>query len=107
VWLLRDPFSLGSLQNFSADHHTRITFFATGVELLPGETASGLVVRLEDNQNRIYPLVVEDVRKVPGFEWLTQIVVRLPDSIESEGDFRISLTLRGVTGNKPVVTIVR
>jgi PHD/YefM family antitoxin component YafN of YafNO toxin-antitoxin module len=107
VWLLRDPFSLGSLQNFSADHHTRITFFATGVELLPGETASALVVRLEDNQNRIYPLVVEDVRKVPGFEWLTQIVVRLPDSIESEGDFRISLTLRGVTGNKPVVTIVR
>jgi len=107
VWLLRNPFSLGSLQNFSADHHTRIMFFATGVDLLPGENPSALVVQLEDNQNRIYPLVVEDVRKVPNFDWLSQIVVRLPDAIESEGDFRISLTLRGVTGNKPVVTIVR
>lgn len=107
VWLLRDPFSLGSLQDFSADHHTRIMFFATGVDLLPGENPASLVVQLEDNQNRIYPLVVEDVRKVPNFDWLTQIVVRLPDSIDSEGDFRISLTLRGVTGNKPVVTILR
>jgi hypothetical protein len=107
VWLLRDPFSLGSLQNFSADHHTRILVFATGVDLLPGENASALVVRLEDNQNRIYPLVVEDLRKVPNFDWLSQIVVRLPDTIDSEGDFRISLTLRGVIGNKPVVTIVR
>ena len=107
VWLLRDPFSLRSVQNFSADHHTRIMFFATGVDLLPGENASALVAQLEDNQNRIYPLVVEDVRKVPNFDWLSQIVVRLPDSIESEGDFRISLTLRGVTGNKPVITIHR
>jgi hypothetical protein len=107
VWLLRDPFSLGSLQNFSADRRTRITFFATGIDLLPGDNTSTLVVQLEDNQNRIYPLVVEDVRKVPNFDWLSQIVVRLPNAIESEGDFRISLTLRGVTGNKPVITIVR
>ena len=81
--------------------------FATGVDLLPGENLSALVVQLEDNQNRIYPLVVEDVRKVPNFDWLSQLVVRLPDAIDSEGDFRISLTLRGVTGNKPVVTIFR
>ncbi|MCA1578725.1 MAG: PQQ-dependent sugar dehydrogenase [Acidobacteria bacterium] len=107
VWLLRDPFSLGSLQNFSADGRTRIMFFATGVDLLPGDNASAVVVQLEDNQNRIYPLVVEDVRKVPNFDWLSQIVVRLPDAIDSEGDFRISLTLRGVTGNKPLITIVR
>jgi glucose/arabinose dehydrogenase len=113
VWFLRDPFSLGSQQNFSADHHTRIVLFATGVDLLPGENAltgqnaSVLVVQLEDNQNHIYPLVVEDVRKVPNFDWLSQIVVRLPDTIDTEGDFRISLTLRGVTGNKPVVTIFR
>jgi hypothetical protein len=113
VWFLRDPFSLGSQQNFSADHHTRIVLFATGVDLLPGENAltgqnaSVLVVQLDDNQNHIYPLVVEDVRKVPNFDWLSQIVVRLPDTIDTEGDFRISLTLRGVTGNKPVVTIFR
>jgi hypothetical protein len=51
-------------------------------------------------------LVVEDVRKVPNFDWLSQIVVRLPDSIDTEGDFRLSLTVRGITGNKPLISIV-
>jgi len=107
VVLLRDPFSLGNLHNFSSDQRTRILLFATGIELLPDETASAIMVRLEDNQNRIYPLVVEDVRKVPNFDWLSQIVVKLPDSIDSEGDFHISITFRGVTGNKPVIGIIK
>jgi hypothetical protein len=34
-------------------------------------------------------------------------VVKLPDSIELEGDYRISLTFRGTTGNKPSISIVR
>jgi len=81
--------------------------FATGIELLPTESASAIAVQLEDNQNRIYPLVVEDVRKVPNFDWLSQIVVKLPASIDSEGDFRISITFRGTTGNKPLIGIIR
>ena len=28
----------------------------------------------------VYPLTVEFVGKVPGFDWLTKIVVRLPDN---------------------------
>jgi hypothetical protein len=64
-----------------------------------------VLVQLEDNQNHIYPLIVEDIRKVPTLDWLSQIVVKLPDSIASEGDFRISITFRGATGNKPVKQI--
>ena len=107
VWGMRDPFPLGNTQNFSSDQRTRIMLFATGIELNSSETSSSVLVQLEDTQNRIYPLVVEDVRKVPNLDWLTQIVVKLPDSIEVEGDFRISLTFRGVTGNKPLIRIVR
>ena len=81
--------------------------FATGIELQAGESPSSVVVQLEDSQNRIYPLVVEDIRKVPNLDWLSQIVVKLPDSIETEGDFRITLTFRGTTGNKPAIRIVR
>ena len=56
VWSLRDPFSLGNPFNFSSDQRTRIMLFATGIELLPGESPSAVVVQLEDSQNHIYPL---------------------------------------------------
>ena len=107
VWSMRDPFALENSLNLSSDQRTRIMLFATGIELLPGESPSAVVVQLEDSQNRIYPLVVEDIRKVPNLDWLSQIVVKLPDSIETEGDFRITLTFRGTTGNKPLIAIVR
>ncbi|HEY8411955.1 MAG TPA: PQQ-dependent sugar dehydrogenase [Pyrinomonadaceae bacterium] len=104
VTMLRDPFSLTNDHNFSLDHRTRIMLFVTGIEILP--SLSSVQVQLQDNQNRVYPLSVEDVRQVPGFESLAQIVVRLPDSIQADGDFNISVTFRGVTGNRPLVTIV-
>jgi len=52
-------------------------------------------------------LVVEDIRKVPGLDSLSQVVVRLPDTIDAPGDFRVSLTFRGVSGNRALITIVR
>jgi hypothetical protein len=107
VLLKRDPFPLANIHNFSLDQRTRIAVFVQGVELNSTETPSSVLVQLEDNQNHIYPLVVEDVRKVPNFDWLSQIVVKLPDSIDSEGDFRITITFRGATGNKPLIRITK
>ena len=104
--LIRDPFRLGNIHNLSLDQRTRIMLFATGIELNSSEGLSSVLVQLEDTQNRIYPLVVEDIRKVPNFDF-SQIVVKLPDAIDTEGDFRISLTFRGSTGNKPVIRILR
>ena len=103
---VRDPFALDDVWNFSSDHHTRVTLFATGIELLPTESASSVVVQLEDNQNHAVSLVVEDIRKVPNFDWLSQIVVRLPDSIATPGDYRISVTFRGTTGDRALISIV-
>src|ERR1051325_9209645 len=107
VWMMREPFPLGNFLNLSSDQHTRITLFATGIELTPGEGPSDLTVQAQDSQNRVYPLIVEDVRKDPNFDWLSQIVVRLPDSIESDGDFQISITFRGTVGNKALISMVR
>ena len=79
--------------------------FASGIaDRLPSESVS---VQIVDVLNRSYPLVVEDVRKVPNFDWLTQIVVKLPDSIDIQGDYRISLTFRGTTGNNAAISIIR
>ncbi|HEV8427367.1 MAG TPA: PQQ-dependent sugar dehydrogenase [Pyrinomonadaceae bacterium] len=107
VTLMGEPFPLTTIHNFSLDQRTRIVLFATGVDLMTNESASAITVQIDDLLNRSYPLVVEDVRKVPNFDWLTQIVVKLPDSIELEGDYRISITFRGTTGNKPSISIVR
>jgi len=98
---LRDPFRLENPFNFSSDQHTRIMIFAIGIE------PSGVAVQLEDSHNHVYQLVVEDIRKVPNVDWLSQIVVKLPDSIDSDGDHSISLTFRGTTSNKPSISIIR
>ncbi len=105
--LLREPFPLTNIHNFSLDQRTRVVLLASGIDLLPNESASAITVQIEDLLNRSYPLVVEDVRKVPNFDGFTQIVVRLPESIDLEGDYRISITFRGTTGNKPSIAIVR
>jgi len=104
VTMLGEPFPLTTIHNFSLDQRTRVVFFASGIDLMPGESVT---VQIEDFLNRSYPLVVEDVRKVPNFDWLTQIVVKLPDSIEIQGDYRLSLTFRGTTGPKASLTILR
>jgi uncharacterized repeat protein (TIGR01451 family) len=108
VTMVGEPFRLSNLHNFSSDHRTRVMLFATGIELLPGEDPSAVVVHLEDPRfNQTFSLLVEDIRKVPGFDSLFQIIVRLPDSPDSEGEFLLSLTFRGVTGNKALVNIIR
>jgi uncharacterized repeat protein (TIGR01451 family) len=107
VLMLREPFSLENVFNFSSDRRTRIMLFASGIDLVPGENSSAVVVQVEDSQHHVHQLVVEDIRKVPGFDSLSQIVVRLPDSIETEGDYLISLSFHGVTGNKALISIVR
>jgi len=42
--MLREPFPLVNLLNFSADQRTRIMFFASGIELSPGQNFSAVVV---------------------------------------------------------------
>jgi hypothetical protein len=106
VTMLGEPFSLGNIFNFSSDQRTRLMLVATGIDLLPGESFSSVTVQLEDTEHRIYPLVVEDIRKLPDFPF-SQITVKLPDSISLEGDHQISLTYHGVTSNKPLINVIR
>jgi hypothetical protein len=106
VTMVREPFSLRNIFNFSSDQRTRLMLFATGIDLLPGESFSSVTVQLEDTEHRIYPLAVEDIRKLPNLPF-SQITVKLPDSISLEGDHQISLIFHGVTSNKPLITIVR
>jgi hypothetical protein len=105
VTFARDPFPVVTRLNFSLDQRTRVMFFATQVELAPGESASVVTARAEDAQQRTYPLVVEYVGTVPTLYWMTQVIVKLPDELEGAGDVRVSLSLRGATSNKAVINI--
>jgi lysophospholipase L1-like esterase len=105
VTLVRDPFSVFTTQNFSADGRTRVTLFAANVSLLPGENASAITAQAEDSQRRFYPLTIEYVGKVPNIEALTQVIVKLPGELASGGEVWISLNLRGANSNKALINI--
>lgn len=79
--------------------------FATGLELMPGESISVVTAQAEDSAQRIYPLTVEYVGKVPNFDWLTQVNVRLADGLAGAGDVLVSVSVRGAVSNKVIVTI--
>ena len=71
----RDPFPFAQLINFGADARTRVMLFAQNVALLPGETAADLTAAAEDAAHNVYPLTVERVDPVPGFDWMSSVVV--------------------------------
>lgn len=79
--------------------------FAVNVELKPEEDASVITAQAEDSQQRIFPLPVEYAGTVPSFNWLTQINVRLTDELESAGDIRVSIRVRGVSSNTALISI--
>ncbi len=102
---VRDPFSLTTAHNFSADGRTRVMLFAVNLKLLPGEDASALNAQGEDSQQRAFALPVEFVGAVPSFDWLTQVNVKLPDGLAGAGDVWVSVTLRGETSNKVLIRV--
>jgi reprolysin-like metallo-peptidase family M12B len=105
VTFTRDPFPLTTGSNFSLDQRTRVTLFALGLDLLPGEDISVVTAQVEDAGHKIYPQKVEYVGKVPGFDWLTQVVIRLPDDFLNSGDVLVSVGLRGTVSNKAIIGI--
>jgi len=97
----RDPFPFTQLIPFSTDARTRVMLFAQNVQLLPGETASALNATAEDAAHNVYPLTVERVDPLPGFEWMSAVVVRLNDQMSnSTGEVLVGVTLRDVSSNR-------
>ncbi len=105
ILMTRDPFSLNSAINFGGDGRTRITLFIANARLQPGDDASVITALLEDSQQTVYPLTVEHVGPVPSFDWLTQVIVKLPEQIGSAGEFRVSVSIRGSESDKPIVNL--
>jgi CSLREA domain-containing protein len=101
----REPFTLRAPFNLSSDTRRRVAFFAWLLFLEPGENASAVTAQAEDDQGVVYPLVVESVVTLDP-NWLTQVVVRLPDAVAgTPRDLWVTITLRGATSNKAIIKI--
>jgi hypothetical protein len=97
----RDPFPVTQVLPFGADARTRVMLFAQNVELLPGETPAALTATAEDAAHNVYALTVERVDRVPGFEWMSSVVVRLSDRMtDSTGEVLVAVTLHGLQSNR-------
>lgn len=103
--LLGEPFPLTMPVAFSADSRTRLILFAMNLDLLAGESAKALTADVEDASKNRYVLTVEDVRPVPGFEWMSAITVRLADNLGDTGDVLLRINLHGVASNRVRVAI--
>lgn len=99
------PFTLASSVNWGGDGGTRVSLFVSGLNLLPGDNASSLVVTGEDEQGTIHTLPVEHMGALPDADNVTQIIVKLPQvSVPVELTVRVSL--RGTLTNKGYVRVV-
>ncbi|MCU1264854.1 MAG: hypothetical protein JWM21_1172 [Acidobacteria bacterium] len=106
VNLTRDPFPIINRRNFSADQRTRVTLFVDNLNLLAGENAAAINVQAEDPAQHVYALPVEYFGKVPNYDWLTQVTVKLPDELTNAATVSLSITVRGSVSNKAVIRIV-
>lgn len=102
----RDPFSLLNPYNLSTDSRRRVALFVWRLGLLPGDIASDVSVLAEDDQGQLYVLVVEYIGPLPGLDEVTQVVVRLPDTVVgAPRDLSVKVGLRGAVSNKAIIKI--
>ena len=80
-------------------------FFVTNLELLAGETVASVTAQGTDLRGFTYNLPVEQVLKVPNFNWLTTVIVRLPDDQTITGDLSITVSIRGANSNAARIAI--
>ena len=100
----QNQFPLITSHNFSADRRARIMLLVSNLDLA-GANAAAVTAQAKDAQNVTHDLTVEYVGKVPGLDWLTQVIVRPPFDLRSGGDFWIQIGVRGVFSNKALLTV--
>lgn len=95
--LLAEPFSPVAPVPYGQDNRTRVILFASNLNLLEGDTVTA---DAEDGNYTHYPLPVEYVGSVPGFIWMSAVVVRLPANLGDVGDVLVGITLHGASSNR-------
>jgi len=104
---LRDPFriELPEWVTTGADRNTRIALFARNLQLNPGELPSAVIVRFT-GANLTIDVAAEDVRPVPNTD-LTQVVVRLSNSLVGPGNYTVFVRAHTRSSNIGTIRIAQ
>jgi CSLREA domain-containing protein len=106
ITVKRDPFTLLNELALGSDNRRRVSLFVWRLNLLPSDTAANVAALAEDEIGTPYPLVVEYVAPVAGLTDVTQVVVKLPDSVIGiPRDLFVKVTLRGPGSNRGRIRI--
>lgn len=106
VTLTRDPFSLTNPFNMSADQRRRISLFVWQTEPLTSNDLALVTAVARDTEFRTYPLQVEALVPVATVPGVTQVVVRLPDSIiGAPREMLVKVTIKGMTTNEAFIFV--
>jgi uncharacterized protein (TIGR03437 family) len=100
---MSDPFMIANKEYFGADKRTRVSLFATNIELKEGLVITAQAV---DSQQLAHQLEVEFVGALPTFRGFTQIVVKLPDGIAIAADVQVTIMVRGKTSNVVLLGVI-
>ena len=98
----REPFAVTSPLNSITDQRTRVMLFAQNVD---PKTSSTWSVTAVSTHGVLYQLPIEYVGPFPGLEFITTIIVRLPQDFALHGDLSVSLTAAGLRSNNVVFAI--
>jgi beta-glucanase (GH16 family) len=105
VTFKRDPFSVRDFYNFSADQTTRLMLLSANLDLQPGDGPSIVTAQADDGNGHTYPLVVEWIGRLPSFDWITEVIVKLPEELLGADQALISVTAHGQSSNQVSVSM--
>lgn len=107
--LLREPFQTTTPRHvgLSQDTRTRVMLFVMNLDLLAGEGASAFTADAEDAEHRHYSLGVESVSPVPGYVWMSAVILILNPDMNNAGDVLVRISLHGMSSNRVRIAVGR
>jgi len=99
------PFHFTNPNNLSTDQRTRLLLLVANIDLLPGDDSSVVTAQAKDAQGNTFSLPVEAVKQAPSFNWITQVIVRLPDQLANLNQVTVTVSCRGQTSNSAIIQL--
>jgi hypothetical protein len=104
VTTTNEPFHVLASHFLSTDGRTRITLFVVGVLLEPADLPF-VTVEAKDIQQRVFDLPCEATTRVKNLSWMSQVTVRLPDTLVGAGDLNVTVKVRGMVSNSALLRV--
>jgi len=100
-----DPFSVRNSHNFSADQTTRLMLLSANLDLEPGDGPAIVAAQADDGAGHVSPLPVEWIGRLPNFDWITVVIVRLPDDLANANQALVSINAHNQSSNAVLMSL--